>query len=421
MHNVPDKLHFQSIYILQVLRRNVMKRIGQLLFIIMFLGIIFTMPILTKLQKNENISQFENRRLAVVPVATAQSLISGKYFSQWDTYLADHIFYRNKWIKTYTYMNMYILDKLKINNIVIGKDRYLLPFYSYSTKYDAAAHKAKIEIMAAQMEELMKHIQKNGGSFYFVGIPEQSSFYKDKYPEYFYNNQELTENAEKFMFASLDGYGVPYIDMNRVYRENMQVEYYSKTDHHYNFEGAYTAYKEIMKRLIKDGRLPGISSKDEFNIVTLSNPFAGSRNRQIYNLYPSDEKVQLALPKEQIVYEKYTNGRPDPNFYFYNINSQVPVNYGVYMGGDWAETVIKTNRKGLPNLLVFGDSFTNALEPLLYEHFNETRILDLRHYKDMSLYEYVDKYKPDVVIMVRDDLSYAGLTGNGNFTGENIK
>lgn len=398
-----------------------MKRLGQILFIIMFLGIIFTMPVLTKLQKNENISQFENRRLAAVPVATRETLISGKYFGQWDTYLADHIFYRNKWIKAYTYMNMYIMDKAKINNVVIGKDGYLLPFYSYNTKYDAAAHKKKIEIEATQIADLQKRIQKYGGSFYFIGIPEQSSYNKDKYPDYFYNNKELTENAEKFMFSSLDSQGVPYIDMNKVYRSNMQKQYYSKTDHHYNFEGAYTAYQEILKRLIKDGRLQSSINKEEFDIETLPNPFVGSRNRQIYNLYPTDDKVQLAIPKEKLAYEKYTNGKLDPKFYYYNANSQVPVNYGVYMGGDWAETIIKTSNHNLPKLLIFGDSFTNALEPLLYGHFSETRILDLRHYKDMSLNEYIDKYKPDVVIMVRDDLSYAGLTGNGNFSGENKK
>lgn len=392
-----------------------MKRLSQIIFIIMFLSIIFSMPILTKLQKNETISQFENRKLMAVPTISKETLLNGDYFNNWETYLDDHIYLRNLWIKSYTYMNMHILDKAKINNIVIGKDGFLLPFYSYNTKYDADIHKANIEAMATQMEALQQHIQKNGGSFYFVGIPEQSSFNKDKYPDYFYSNKEKVENAERFMFSSLDNHGIAYINMNKVYRENMQKDYYSKTDHHYNFEGAYTAYQEILKRLLEDGKLQGDLPKDEFEIKTLPNPFAGSRNRQIYNLYPTDEKVKIAIPRKVISYEKLTNGTSDPKFYFYNTNGQAPVNYGVYMGGDWAETVIKTNNKDLPNLLVFGDSFTNALEPLLYGHFNETRILDLRHYRDMSLYQYIDKYKPDIVIMVRDDLSYASMKGNGDF------
>jgi hypothetical protein len=39
----------------------------------------------------------------------------------------------------------------------------------------------------------------------------------------------------------------------------------------------------------------------------------------------------------------------------------------------------------------------------------------------MSLYEYIDEYNPDVVVMVRDDLNYGNLEGNGSFKGENVK
>lgn len=395
-----------------------MKRLGQILFIIMFLGIIFAMPMFTKLQKNENISSFENRRLAEVPALNSKALISGEYFRKWDTYISDHIYSRNKWIKAYTYMNMYILNKSKINSIVIGKEGYLLPFYSYKTKYNAEIHKEKIEIMATQMEALQQHIKQNGGSFYFIGIPEQSSFHKDKYPEYFYNNELLVNNAESFMFSSLESHGIPYINMNNVYREKSYKEYYTKTDHHYSFEGAYTAYLELIKKMQQDGKLSESHLEDKWEVVTLPNPFVGSRNKQIYNLYPTKDKIQLGIQQNQTPYEKYTNGKPDPKFYFYNTDSSKGVSYGAYMGGDLAETVIKTNKKELPNVLIFGDSFTNALEPLLYIHFNETRILDLRHYKQMSLYDYIEKYKPDVVIMVRDDLSYESLNGNGSFKGD---
>lgn len=395
-----------------------MKRRGQILFIIMFLGIIFAMPMLTKLQKNKSISITENRKLAELPSLSSAALISGEYFRKCDTYVSDHIFCRSIWIKAYTFINMNILNKSKVNDIVIGKEGYLLPFYSYKTKYDAKIHKEKIEIMAVQMEALQQHIKHNGGSFYFIGIPEQSSFHKDKYPEYFYNNELLVENAERFMFSSLDNHGIPYINMNKVYREKSDKEYYMKTDHHYSFEGAYTAYLELIRKMQKDGKLSESHLEDKWEVITLPNSFLGSRNRQLYNLYPAVEKVKLATQQNQVSYEKYTNGKLDPKIYFYNTDSSQYVGYGVYMGGDWAETVIKTNRKELPNILIFGDSFTNALEPLLYIHFNETRILDLRHYKQMSLYAYIEKYKPDVVIMVRDDLNYTTFNGNGSFKGD---
>ena len=90
------------------------------------------------------------------------------------------------------------------------------------------------------------------------------------------------------------------------------------------------------------------------------------------------------------------------------------VGYGAYMGGDIAETVIATNRSELPDILLFGDSFTNAVETFLYTSFDETRSLDLRHYAGMALTEYVRLYRPDIVVCLRDDANYLVETGNGD-------
>ena len=83
------------------------------------------------------------------------------------------------------------------------------------------------------------------------------------------------------------------------------------------------------------------------------------------------------------------------------------------MGGDIGETIIDTNRPELPDILIFGDSFTNPLETLLWYSFNRMYSLDLRYYNAKSLREYIDMYKPDVVICVRDETVYLSTDGNG--------
>lgn len=400
-----------------------MKRFGQIILIIMFLGIIFTIPVITKLQKNQVISQFENRKLAELPVLSKTSLLSGEYFGKWETYLSDHIYGRNTWIKSYTLMNMMVLGKVNINNVIIGKDGFLLPFLAKDEKYNALNSEKNLSKMAEQLKELQDKLAQKGSSFYFVGVPSQASYHRAEYPSRLQNNDQLMDKTEKLMFDKLDQLGVLYINMNEVFNKTTNVEYYYKTDHHYNFEGAYATYYEIIKNIQQKGTYnikPPIEKKD-MNIITLSNPFGGSRNRQIYFMFPTEEKIKIAYPKNKIPYEKFTNGKADNRLYYVTQNEKDMINYGVYMGGDWAETVIKTNNNKLPNLLVFGDSFTNAIEPLLYMNFNETRILDLRHYNKISLYEYIDEYNPDVVLMVRDDLNYGNLEGNGSFSGKNTK
>ena len=84
------------------------------------------------------------------------------------------------------------------------------------------------------------------------------------------------------------------------------------------------------------------------------------------------------------------------------------------MGGDIPETVIETNRPELPSILIYGDSFTNAVEALAYYSFDEMRSVDLRYYDQMSISQYIQEYKPDIVVCIRDYESLLAVDGNGN-------
>ena len=84
--------------------------------------------------------------------------------------------------------------------------------------------------------------------------------------------------------------------------------------------------------------------------------------------------------------------------------------YDYYMGGDIGETIIKTNRPGLPRVLVIGDSFTNPLEGILYTSCDEMRSLDYRHYDGENILDYI-----------RDDLTCITTEGNGTMGLANKK
>ena len=277
--------------------------------------------------------------------------------------------------------------------------------------------------MADQLKALQDKIAENGHDFYFVGIPSQATYHREDYPFYLQSAIPTADTIRQKMFSKLDALQVSYINMEDVFRKEPDKEFFYKTDHHYNFDGAYATYHEIIDRIGQKG-LAAVKpplEREELDITTLPNPFNGSRNKQIYSMAPVSDHLQYAVPRTEVPYEVWNNHVANTKLYYLPANADTPVTYGVNMGADWAETIIKTNRSELPNLLIFGDSFTNAIEPLLYLHFNETRILDLRHYKEMGLVDYIDKNQPDVVVMVRDDMNYASFEGNGAFTGQNVK
>lgn len=83
------------------------------------------------------------------------------------------------------------------------------------------------------------------------------------------------------------------------------------------------------------------------------------------------------------------------------------------MGGDFSITRIETNRPELPDVLIYGDSFTNPVECLLYLSYDTMYSVDMRYYDDSSLSDLIMKVKPDFVFCLRDYESLLSTSGNG--------
>ena len=77
------------------------------------------------------------------------------------------------------------------------------------------------------------------------------------------------------------------------------------------------------------------------------------------------------------------------------------------------QTTIDTSRKELPTILIYGESYTNALECILYLSFDRMDSLDLRHYRQMSLIDYIRVNKPDIVVGLRDYSVLLQVEDNG--------
>lgn len=191
--------------------------------------------------------------------------------------------------------------------------------------------------------------------------------------------------------------------------------YYYATDHHFTLEGAFETYKALLENIEQETTWSfDAYEKTDFEWKSLPNPFLGSSNRKLFGLWNNSDAIQLAYPKENIPFERTDNGKPvDSTIYRLPESEDELVTYSVYMGGDIGETVITTNRPELPNILIYGDSFTNPLEVLLWTQANELRSIDFRHYTECTLKDYIAEYKPDIVICVRDETTFLSEDGNG--------
>ncbi len=389
-----------------------MKKVYNILLITGFLLVLFFFPVATKLLPHRDISTYENRTLEPVPVFSKESFLDGTYLPKWETYFSDHFAFRDEIIYGYTYINANIFKKVNVNDIIITKNA-LLPYNPVRT-VDEEKIKSDCEKMGEKLSRLNDECKKAGAEFIYVGIPEQRSMLREDYPKFLENDNEYLTCVEREFFNTLNKRDIEYINMMEIFKNEDYHSYYSVTDHHYNIFGTLRTYNAIMEKLEEKNLANGRLHENNFELTTLKNDFFGSRARMIYKAYPMPDYLAYFSPVEEIPFERYDRTTKVSRIFFTPADETTDITYNVYMGGDNAETLIHTNRPSLPKVLIFGDSFTNPLETLLYTSFDSMLAIDLRHNKK-SIYEYIEEFKPDVVLLVRDDTCYTSNDGNGNF------
>lgn len=357
----------------------------------------------SKIDRNPAFLTYENRYQSVPETVSSETVLDGTFLQSLEPVFSDHITLRDYWLKLYTFLQMEVLQKQTVQGVVVQED-LLLPVNPVTETPDC---RPAAEDMVENLLKLQTAVESYGGTFLFVGLPEQSSALRDRYPEGLANYDHVYSSREEALFGTGEAAGVHMLNLIPTMRQNNDLYYCS--DHHYRLQGAYLAYQEICNTL-------GISalSEGDFTWKALPNPFLGSLNRKLMGMWDTDEALWIYELSEPIPFERWDNGQPvEPTVFALPDRETAYAEYNAYMGGDKAETVIQTNRPELPDCLLFGDSFTNALETFLYTSFDETRSLDLRHYTEMGILEYVQTYQPDVVICMQNDTVYLLPEGNG--------
>ena len=340
--------------------------------------------------------------------------MDGSFFGDFETALSDHLTQRDRLLKLNTALDLR-LGRPVVNGMVV-KPGVLLTYFAFMS-WDTAYLTGDAEKVCSALAGLNGEIREYGGYFCYLGVPVQTSYFAARYPGYLDSRLWHTEAIRKAFSSEMEKNGIPFVDMHSIYDSlGAPEEYYSASDHHYTYRGALAAYTALMERVNADtGEQNRVLNEADLDFVTLPNPFLGSGNRKIYGMWPGEEKLEIGLLKTPVPFTRTDNGAPvSAQVYSLPADESDTVTYSVYMGGDNGETVIDTNRPELKNILIFGDSFTNPLETLVWTGFNQTRSLDLRYYTEETLRQYLEEYRPDVVVCVRDESVYLSEAGNGD-------
>ena len=390
-----------------------MKRAAELFLTVCFLSFLTAGLAATVLRRPETISFFENRALAAFPSCSAKSVGDGSYAAQLETYLDDHAALRNTLLKASVCSDL-ILRRPVVNGIVVTPEA-LLPL-RYQEAVDEAELSAQAEAMADGLKRISDTVAEYGGYYCYVAVPCQYAYFEDDYPWYLNNRSEYSRLSVSLLAQALERRGVNFLDVRAAFDAmGHPGAYGSRIDNHYTMEGAFETYRLILERAAAETGLDfPILGREDLRFEALPNDFLGSRERRLMNIVTRDEPPVIALPNQEIPFTRTDSGYPSPPYtYAMPATDQEFLTYELYMGHNQPNTVIDTHREELPTILIYGDSFTNAVECVAYLSFDEMHSLDLRYYQAMSLTDYIRELQPEVVVCIRDYEALLNTYGNG--------
>lgn len=391
---------------------------GKRLFEYSFIGIFILMLLLigtvSMIKEKESTSFYEYRTLATEPKVSVTSIANGDYFDAWETYFTDHAAGRQTLLKASTILNLNIFHRPVVNEVVVTETQ-LLPYLDFQNTEEETLREnsAMVSDTLAEVAELTRSY---GGTFLLVTIPSAYNYFPEKYPSYLNNRADYINMEREIFFSDLEEKNVPYLAIDALWKSEGSPDHYmSSLDHHFTWDGIYSVYKATMTKLNRLHRTDlKIYQENELIVTEQPEPYLGSYARKLWGLWESTERLSYGELKEPIPFTRFDNGTEAEAKVIRIVDENHGyTDYSIYMGGDMSKTVIDTNRSELPDLLVFGDSFSNAEETLLYASFDTMTTLDFRYYDEMTLAEYVKTYQPDIVVGFRNHGTMTDPAGNG--------
>ena len=329
-------------------------------------------------------SQMENRNLEQMPALSVDSLLSGQFMKDFETYTTDQFVGRDGWIALKSTTER-LLGKKENNNVYFCDQDTLI------TRFDQPD--------AAKVTENLNYVStfaENAGiPVTFSLIPTQACIWADRLPDGAPNasQTDLLDQAK----AAVPG--ATWADLYTPLWAHKDEDVFYRTDHHWTSLGAYYGYTGLADAL---GYTP--VPLDAYTETVRSTEFYGTVFSSSGVRWVSPDTITTYVPDTGITVTSYTydsNGNPVevPRALYDESYLSVKDKYSMFLGGQQSLGVVKTPNADKPKLLIIRDSYTDSLVPFLTPHFSEIHLIDLRYYK-LSIADYIQQNGIDQALVL---------------------
>ncbi len=317
-------------------------------------------------------SESENRELAQMPKFSIESLFDGSFTKGYEDFVVDQFVWRDAWIQIKSSVER-ALGKTLSNGVYFADDGYFIEHKSLSD-VDTELLERNIGFLKSFYDNMSSEIGEN----VVVSIaPTASVVLKDKLPAL---NDEFDWNASLDYIKELLGEG--FVDLRDALASHKDEYIYYRTDHHWTTDGAYFAYKELIKKF---GFEP--LAKEEFERTVISEDFFGTVIAKL-NIGTEPDIMVKYEPKTPVqINVNYNLGAKITDTLYDVPKLEVRDKYAYFLGGNDALVEISTSVENGRVLMLAKDSYANCLIPFFACHFEKIYVVDLRYF-NLGVTEY---------------------------------
>lgn len=320
-------------------------------------------------------STTERRKLEQFPKLTLETMVEGKFMTEFEKYTLDQFPLRDSFRSLKAWASENVFGKLDNNEIYVAD--------GYAVKMEYPMREEALQYAGERFQNIYeKYLKDSGSKIYASFIPDKNYFLAESSNHLSMDYEKLYENMRAEMpYAE-------YIDIAGL----LGIEDYYKTDVHWRQENLVDVAKKIAGSM-------GITLSGNYEMKTLEEDFYGVYFGQSALNLPGEELSFLTNDiLEQCSVYNYENNKTLGIYDLDKAEGDDP--YEIFLSGPVSLLKIENpNAETEKELIVFRDSFGSSLVPLLAEGYHTITLIDIRYIQSEFLVDYVDFTDKDVLFL----------------------
>lgn len=350
-------------------------KIKNIVQIVAFSLCLFTISAFCFLKAPKSESESERRPLKQMPEISVQSITSGKFMKDFESYTLDQFPLRDYFRRLKAYSSFYLFSQ-KDNNGLYFSDGYI-------SKMEYPLNEESIKKASKKFRFIYeKYLLTSNSKAYISVINDKNAFMAEKTGHLYFDYNKFGE-----MIKSQNDFA-SFIDISSL----LSLEDFYKTDTHWRQENIVDIADKLASSM-------GATIDKDYTLNLLEKDFYGVYHGQL-SLTDAPDSLYY-LTNETIDYLKVYDIQNQKEMGVYDFSKGYGKDpYEIFLSGSLSLITIDNPLAKIDKeLVVFRDSFGSSIIPLIATGYKNVTVIDIRYISSSVLSDFVDFTNKDVLFL----------------------